>query len=75
MFREKIKVLDCTVRDGGLMNNHDFSDDFVRAVQSGIHPPISVWEAAKYAAPGIIAHASAERNGEMLPVPDFGDKK
>ena len=32
MFREKIKVLDCTVRDGGLMNNHDFSDSFVREV-------------------------------------------
>ena len=24
MFREKIKVLDCTIRDGGLINNHDF---------------------------------------------------
>ncbi|MDP2929441.1 MAG: aldolase catalytic domain-containing protein [Candidatus Omnitrophota bacterium] len=32
MFREKIKVLDCTVRDGGLMNKHDFDLKFVRAV-------------------------------------------
>jgi 4-hydroxy 2-oxovalerate aldolase len=32
MFREKIKVVDCTVRDGGLINNWQFSDDFVRAV-------------------------------------------
>ncbi len=32
MFREQIKVLDCTIRDGGLMNNHDFNDAFVRAV-------------------------------------------
>ncbi len=31
MFREKIKVLDCTIRDGGLMNNHDFDPRFVRA--------------------------------------------
>ena len=30
MFRPQIKVIDCTVRDGGLMNNHDFSDHFVR---------------------------------------------
>src|SRR3990172_5988637 len=30
MFREKIKVLDCTVRDGGLINNHDFDIRFVR---------------------------------------------
>lgn len=31
-YRPEIKVLDCTVRDGGLINNHQFSDDFVRAV-------------------------------------------
>ena len=32
MFRPEIKVLDCTVRDGGLMNNWYFDDDFVRAI-------------------------------------------
>ena len=32
MYRKEIKVMDCTVRDGGLMNNWQFSDDFVRAV-------------------------------------------
>jgi 4-hydroxy 2-oxovalerate aldolase len=32
MFREEIKVLDCTIRDGGLINNHYFTDEFVRAV-------------------------------------------
>ncbi len=32
MYREQIKVLDCTIRDGGLINNHYFTDDFVRAV-------------------------------------------
>lgn len=31
-FRPEIKVLDCTVRDGGLMNDHRFDDEFVRAV-------------------------------------------
>lgn len=30
--RPQIKVLDCTIRDGGLVNHHKFSDDFVRAV-------------------------------------------
>ncbi len=30
-YREEIKVLDCTIRDGGLMNNHEFSDDVVKA--------------------------------------------
>jgi len=36
MYREKIKVLDCTIRDGGLMNNHDFDDRFVRAVYKAV---------------------------------------
>lgn len=31
-YRPEIKVLDCTIRDGGLMNNHHFSDDVVKAV-------------------------------------------
>ena len=32
MFRPEIKVIDCTVRDGGLMNKWQFDDDFVREV-------------------------------------------
>jgi len=32
MFRDKIKVFDCTIRDGGLINNHDFDLRFIRAV-------------------------------------------
>lgn len=31
-YRPEIKVLDCTIRDGGLINDHRFSDEFVRAV-------------------------------------------
>jgi len=30
MYREELMVLDCTIRDGGLINNHQFSLDFVR---------------------------------------------
>ncbi|MFH1577550.1 MAG: aldolase catalytic domain-containing protein [Candidatus Omnitrophota bacterium] len=36
MYREQIKVLDCTIRDGGLINNHDFDHRFVRAVYKAI---------------------------------------
>ncbi len=32
MFRPEIKVVDCTVRDGGLMNKWQFDDGFVRHV-------------------------------------------
>lgn len=31
-YRPQLKVLDCTVRDGGLINSSKFSDQFVRAV-------------------------------------------
>ena len=31
-YRPEIQVLDASVRDGGLMNNHNLSDEFVRAV-------------------------------------------
>jgi 4-hydroxy 2-oxovalerate aldolase len=36
MFREKIKVLDCTIRDGGLVNDHHFDLPFVRAVYKAL---------------------------------------
>lgn len=32
MYKKDIKVMDCTVRDGGLMNKWQFTDDFVKAV-------------------------------------------
>lgn len=31
-FRPDIKVHDCTIRDGGLMNSHQFDDNLVKAV-------------------------------------------
>ncbi len=31
-YRPELKVLDCTIRDGGLVNNHLFTDEVVRAV-------------------------------------------
>ena len=35
-YRPEIKVLDCTIRDGGLMNNHQFDDELVKAVYTGV---------------------------------------
>ena len=31
-YRPELKVLDCTIRDGGLCNDHDFDDGFVKSV-------------------------------------------
>jgi len=36
MFRPEIKVFDCTIRDGGLTNNSNFTLDTVRAVYRAI---------------------------------------
>ena len=33
-YRPEIKILDCTIRDGGLMNDHLFDDETVKAVYS-----------------------------------------
>jgi 4-hydroxy 2-oxovalerate aldolase len=35
-YRPDIKVLDCTIRDGGLINNSQFTDEFVRAVYQAL---------------------------------------
>jgi predicted dehydrogenase len=61
----------------GLPNGHNGShqflvDDFVRACAEGETPPNHVWDAARYALPGIIAHESARRGGLLMKVPDFG---
>lgn len=62
----------------GLPNGHEGShhflvDDFVTAINTGSLPPVNAWEAARYTLPGIVAHQSALRGGERLPIPDFGD--
>jgi len=36
MFRPDIKVLDCSIRDGGLINKWQFSDEFVRSTYIGL---------------------------------------
>ncbi|MCL2259882.1 MAG: aldolase catalytic domain-containing protein [Fibromonadales bacterium] len=36
MFRESIKVLDCSIRDGGLLNKHKFSFELVQKVYKAL---------------------------------------
>ena len=61
----------------GLPNGHNGShqflvDDFVKACVTGETPPNNIWDAARYMVPGLVAHESAMRGGELLEVPDFG---
>ncbi len=62
----------------GLANGHCGSHqflvhDFVRACVAGETPPNNVWQAARYLAPGLVAHESAMKGGELLETPDWGD--
>ena len=55
------------------MNSHPYLvDDFCRAVVEEKLPPNNAWDAARYMVPGLVAHQSALKDGELLEVPDFG---
>jgi hypothetical protein len=61
----------------GLPNGHNGSHqflvhEFVTSCVNGTMPQNNVWQAARYLVPGLIAHESARRGGELLEVPDFG---
>ena len=52
--------------------HHYLADDFVRAVKSGLQPPLNAWNAARINIAGIVAWDSARQGGARLPVPQFG---
>jgi predicted dehydrogenase len=61
----------------GLPNGHEGSHqflihEFVSACAGGRHPANNAWQAARYCLPGLVAHQSARRGGELLAVPDLG---
>ncbi len=59
---------------GGHGGSHGYLvHEFVDAVAHDRIPAINVWEAVRYMAPGVMAHKSALRDGELLEVPDWGD--
>ncbi len=63
-YRPELKVLDCTIRDGGLVNNHKFPDEFVRAVyQANVEAGIDYME---------IGYKASKK---MFPQDEFGPWK
>jgi len=59
---------------GGHGGSHAYLvHEFVDAVANGRQPANNAWEAARYMAPGVMAHKSCLRQGEVLDVPDWGD--
>ncbi len=58
----------------GHMGTHKLLvDDFCRAVNTGRLPPVNAWAAARYNIPGLVAHESALRGGELMCVQDCGN--
>lgn len=61
-------------RPNGHRGSHQFlADDFVKAVAANAVPPTHVWAAAKFCAPGLVAHTSSMAGGAMMEIPDFGE--
>ncbi|MGE4382475.1 MAG: aldolase catalytic domain-containing protein [Arcobacter sp.] len=56
--REDIKVFDCTIRDGGLVNNYHFSDEFVKAhYETCVAAGVDYMEIGKNVSPTIMSEA------------------
>ncbi|MCL4851839.1 MAG: Gfo/Idh/MocA family oxidoreductase [Bryobacteraceae bacterium] len=52
--------------------SHTFlTHEFVQSIVENRRPAIDVYEAVAYTAPGIVAHESALRGGELLKIPNF----
>ena len=47
--------------------------EFVMSVCEGRRPAVDAWKAASYMAMGMAAHKSAQKDGEIVQVTDFGD--
>lgn len=59
---------------GGHGGSHSYMvHEFVSAVAENRQPVTNAWEAARFMAPGAVAHKSGLRDGEWLSVPDWGD--
>lgn len=54
--REDIKVFDCTIRDGGLVNNYHFTDEFVKAhYETCVGAGVDYMEIGKNNSPSIMS--------------------
>lgn len=54
--REDIKVFDCTIRDGGLVNNYHFTDEFVKAhYETCVEAGVDYMEIGKNNSPTIMS--------------------
>ena len=69
---ERLPVTFAGLENGHFGSHYILVDDFVQAVTLAKLPPNHAWDAARYTAPGLVAHTSSMREGEWLGIPDFG---
>ena len=60
------------IHNGHNGTHHFLIDDFCRAYSTGKLSPCNIWEAARWNIPGLTAHQSALRGGELMDVIDLG---
>jgi predicted dehydrogenase len=54
-------------------NSHTFiTHEFVSAIAEDRQPSVNIWEAIAYTLPGIVAHQSALKGGEVMKIKDYG---
>ena len=59
--------------DSGHGGSHThITHEFIRAIVEDRTPAVDVYEAVAYTAPGIIAHQSALKGGELMKIRDYG---
>ncbi len=62
--------------NSGHHGSHTFlTHEFVDALTHGRQPTVNIYEALAYTVPGVVAHESALRGGELLKVPQFDPPK
>lgn len=62
--------------NSGHHGSHTFiTHEFIDAINSNRKPAVDVYEAVAFTAPGIVAHQSSLKGGELLKIPDFGRAK
>ena len=69
--RDRLPASYADAPNGHEGSHHYLADDFVRAVVTGVQPPVDAHRAALFTAPGIVANASARAGGTRLEIPDF----
>ena len=73
-YAAALKDGDGNTEYGGHGGSHAYLvNEFVDSVVNRRTPAVNAWTAARYFAPGVVAHKSALKDGAIMKVPDWGN--